>query len=146
MLRNVLIRSRRNGGGALLARGLAEIIRLGDALGARPETFAGIAGVGDLATTCFCPEGRNRTCGEAIGRGVPLDLGQFERLRDKWHLEATASVVEGVATCRAMRRLAAEQGVAMPITDAVHAVLFEGVAPEQALEDLMRRDVGAEVV
>lgn len=125
-----------NAKSALLARGLAEIIRLGDAVGARPETFAGIAGVGDLATTCFCPEGRNRTCGEAIGRGVPLAR----------HLELTSSVVEGVETARAIRRLAAEQGVAMPITDAVHAVLFEGVAPGRALEDLMRREVGAETV
>ncbi|MGA0285722.1 MAG: NAD(P)H-dependent glycerol-3-phosphate dehydrogenase [Phycisphaerales bacterium] len=123
-----------NAKSALLARGLAEIIRLGEALGARPETFAGIAGVGDLATTCFCPEGRNRTCGEAIGRGVPLER----------HLEATDSVVEGVETARAIRRLAADRGVEMPIAEAVYAVLFESLDPRSALEGLMQRRVGAE--
>ena len=61
-----------NAKSALLARGLAEIVRLGTAMGARPETFFGVAGVGDLATTCFSPDGRNRSCGEAIGRGVSL--------------------------------------------------------------------------
>lgn len=123
-----------NAKSALLARGLAEIVRLGEALGARPETFAGIAGVGDLATTCFCPEGRNRTCGEAIGRGIPLER----------HLQRTDSVVEGVETARAIRRLAAERGVEMPIAGAVHEVLFEGLSPRAALEGLMQRAVGAE--
>jgi glycerol-3-phosphate dehydrogenase (NAD(P)+) len=124
-----------NAKSSLLARGLAEITRLGEACGARAETFAGIAGVGDLATTCFCPEGRNRTCGEAIGRGVPLDR----------HLQQTDSVVEGVETARAIRRLASDRGVEMPIAEAVHAVLFEGLSPNAALEGLMRRDVGSEI-
>lgn len=123
-----------NAKSALLARGLAEIVRLGQALGARPETFAGIAGVGDLATTCFCPEGRNRTCGEAIGRGIPLET----------HLASIDSVVEGVETSKAIARLAAAHGVEMPIADAVRQVLFEGLAPREALAGLMRREVGAE--
>ena len=124
-----------NAKSALLARGLAEIARLGAAHGARPETFSGVAGVGDLATTCFCPEGRNRTCGEAIGRGVPLQR----------HLRETDSVVEGVETARAIRRLAGDRGVEMPIVEAVHAVLFEGQAPQDALAELMQRAVGSEL-
>lgn len=124
-----------NAKSALLARGLAEITRLGLALGARAETFSGIAGVGDLATTCFCPEGRNRSCGEAIGRG--------ECLAD--HLAATESVVEGVETSKAICRLADERGVEMPISQAVRAVLFDGLSPQRALAELMRREVGAEV-
>jgi len=124
-----------NAKSALLARGLAEIVRLGVALGARAETFAGIAGVGDLATTCFCPEGRNRTCGEAIGRGMSLE----------GHLQRTDSVVEGVETSRAIRRLAADHDVEMPIAEAVHAVLFEGLSPRDALDGLMQREVGSEI-
>lgn len=124
-----------NAKSALLARGLAEIVRLGVALGARAETFAGIAGVGDLATTCFCPEGRNRTCGEAIGRGVSLQR----------HLQQTDSVVEGVETARAIRRLASERDIEMPIAGAVHEVLFEGLSPREALDGLMRRAVGSEI-
>ena len=123
-----------NAKSALLARGLAEIVRLGQALGARPETFAGIAGVGDLATTCFCPEGRNRTCGEAIGRGTPLEA----------HLASIESVVEGVDTSKAIARLAAAHGVEMPIAEAVRCVLFEGLPPRAALAGLMQREVGAE--
>jgi glycerol-3-phosphate dehydrogenase (NAD(P)+) len=125
-----------NAKSALLARGLAEIVRLGAALGARPETFFGIAGVGDLATTCFSPEGRNRSCGEAIGRGGSLAA----------HLGGSASVVEGVETSRAVVSLAADRGVEMPIAEAVHAILFEGVAPADALASLMRRERGMERV
>jgi glycerol-3-phosphate dehydrogenase (NAD(P)+) len=125
-----------NAKSALLARGLAEIVRLGTSLGARPETFFGIAGVGDLATTCFSPEGRNRSCGEAIGRGVPLAE----------HLTSSASVVEGVETCRAVVSLASAQGVEMPIAAAVHAILFEGISPRQALASLMGRERGIERV
>ncbi|QOI99821.1 MAG: NAD(P)-dependent glycerol-3-phosphate dehydrogenase [Phycisphaeraceae bacterium] len=125
-----------NAKSALLARGLAEITRLGVALGARTGTFFGVAGVGDLATTCFSPEGRNRSCGEAIGRGV--------RLQD--HLTATPHVVEGVATCKAVLALASRVGVEMPITAAVHAVLFEGLDPIDAVARLMARDLKPEFV
>lgn len=125
-----------NAKSALLARGLAEITRLGLAMGAQPETFFGIAGVGDLATTCFSPEGRNRSCGEALGRGMPLDE----------YLRGSPYVVEGVATTKSVMELAKQQGVDMPITAAVHAVLFEGIDPIEAIGRLMSRGVGAERV
>jgi glycerol-3-phosphate dehydrogenase (NAD(P)+) len=125
-----------NAKSALLARGLAEIVRLGTALGARPETFFGIAGVGDLATTCFSPEGRNRSCGEAIGRGEPLAE----------YLARTNSVVEGVATSHALLALAERHGVDMPIVRAVESILFHGKTPAEAIRDLMGREAGAERV
>lgn len=123
-----------NAKSALLARGLAEIARLGAALGAQPETFFGIAGVGDLATSCFSPEGRNRSCGEALGRGEPLAD----------YLARTTSVVEGVATTRSVLELAQRARVEMPITAAVHAVLFESVDPLTAIAGLMRRELKGE--
>lgn len=125
-----------NAKSALLARGLAEIVRLGVAMGAQPPTFFGIAGVGDLATTCFSPEGRNRSCGEALGRGEALSA----------YLARTPSVVEGVATTRSVVELADRLGVDMPITAAVHAVLFEGVDPIEAIGRLMSRASKAETV
>lgn len=125
-----------NAKSALLARGLAEIARLGVAMGANPETFFGLAGVGDLATTCFSPEGRNRSCGEALGKGEPLDH----------YLKRTRSVVEGVATTRSVVQLAQRHGVDMPITRAVHAVLFEGLDPIEAIARLMSREPRAERV
>jgi glycerol-3-phosphate dehydrogenase (NAD(P)+) len=125
-----------NAKSALLARGLAEIVRLGTALGARQETFFGIAGVGDLATTCFSPEGRNRSCGEAIGRGERLDA----------YLARTDSVVEGVATSRAILALADRHGVEMPIVRAVESILFHGVTPAEAIRALMGRAARAERV
>jgi len=123
-----------NAKSALLARGLVEMVRIGAALGAKAETFFGIAGVGDLATTCFSPEGRNRACGEAIGRGVTLEA----------HLAQTRSVVEGVETARSVRQLAHERGVEIPITDAVCRILFEGLPPADAIRALMTREAKAE--
>lgn len=125
-----------NAKSALLARGLAEIARLGVAMGAKPETFFGIAGAGDLATSCFSPEGRNRSCGEALGRGQQLEE----------YLEQTTSVVEGVATTRSVMDLAARYKVEMPITAGVHGVLFEGVDPIEALTRLLCRSMKAERV
>jgi glycerol-3-phosphate dehydrogenase (NAD(P)+) len=125
-----------NAKSALLARGLAEISRLGLAMGANHETFFGIAGVGDLATTCFSPEGRNRTCGEALGRGHKL--GDY--------LLSIPYVVEGVETTKAVMSLARKHHVDMPITTAVHAVLFEGVDPIEAIGQLMAREQKAEKV
>ncbi len=119
-----------NAKSALLARGLAEITRLGAAMGAAPETFFGIAGVGDLATTCFSPLGRNRSCGEAIGRGRSLVE----------YLQSTQSVVEGVATTKSVMALARRHGIEMPITAAVHAVLFEGLDPRRGIARLMERE------
>ena len=123
-----------NAKSALLARGLAEIARLGQVMGARKETFFGIAGVGDLATTCFSTFGRNRSCGEALARGVSL----------KDHLASTESVVEGVATTKSIVAFAERRGIDMPITRAVHAILFEGLSPRDAIRELMERTPKAE--
>jgi glycerol-3-phosphate dehydrogenase (NAD(P)+) len=125
-----------NAKSALLARGLAEIARLGAAMGARVETFFGIAGVGDLATTCFSPFSRNRTCGERLGRGESLQA----------ILDSTVSVVEGVATTPAARELATRHGVEMPIADAVHGILFEDLSPMDAIWSLMGREAKAEEI
>ncbi len=125
-----------NAKSALLARGLAEIARLGVAMGAKAETFFGVAGVGDLATTCFSPEGRNRSCGERLGRG--------ERLEEI--LGSSTSVVEGVPTTRSVVMLAQRLGIEMPITEAVNAILYEGLSPRQAIIELMGRRLKAERV
>lgn len=123
-----------NAKAALLTRGLAEISRLGAALGAKSGTFAGLAGTGDLVTTCISPMGRNRSFGEAIGRGKSVEeaLGQTE------------SVVEGVATTVSVVELAARLGVEMPITQAVHRVLFEKASAPQVIRELMNRPLKAE--
>ena len=125
-----------NAKSAMLSRGLAEISRLGVAMGASVETFFGIAGVGDLATTCFSPHGRNRTCGERLGRGEDLDTIQ----------KTMDSVVEGVPTTKAVRELAAKYNVEMPISEAIYQVLFEGLPMRSAIESLMSRDLKAEVL
>jgi glycerol-3-phosphate dehydrogenase (NAD(P)+) len=124
-----------NAKASLVTRGLVEITRLGVAMGAREETFHGLAGVGDLITTCVSPEGRNRTVGEQIGRGRKLDD----------ILAGMNSVAEGVPTTKAVMRLAQQHKVEMPITQAVHAVLFEGRDAIKALTDLMTRDPKAEL-
>lgn len=123
-----------NAKAALLTRGIAEITRLGVSLGARIETFAGLAGMGDLVTTCFSPVGRNRSLGEAIGKGRSL----------REALSATESVVEGVATAGSVAQLATRHGVEMPITEAVREVLFGGVGPADAIALLMARPLKAE--
>ncbi len=125
-----------NAKSALLARGLAEIARLSSAMGARKETCFGITGIGDLATSCFSPEGRNRSCGEALGKGKTLEQ----------YLKKTTSVVEGVATTRSVMMLAEQYRVEMPITRSVHSVLFEGVDPIEAIARLMSREQKAERV
>ncbi len=125
-----------NAKSALLARGLAEMTRFGVASGASPATFYGIAGVGDLATTCFSPEGRNRSCGEAIARGASLDA----------YIAEQACVVEGVPTVTSVLERAAKMKIEMPITAAVGRVLFEGVDPATAIRDLMTRPTGPEGV
>lgn len=122
--------------GALLTRGLAEITRLGVALGARERTFWGLAGIGDLVTTCVSNHSRNRRLGEeiALGRTLPEAL------------ERIGMVVEGVPTTRSAVGLAERRGVEMPITSEVHAILFEGRAPLFAMESLMRRVPKPEIV
>ncbi|MEM1330552.1 MAG: NAD(P)H-dependent glycerol-3-phosphate dehydrogenase [Planctomycetota bacterium] len=123
-----------NAKSALLARGLAEITRLGTAMGAEADTFFGIAGVGDLATTCFSPEGRNRSCGEALGQGESLES----------YIKRSTMVVEGVSTTRAVVDLARTFGVDMPLVHAVNEVLFEGLDPLTAIGGLMSRELKAE--
>jgi glycerol-3-phosphate dehydrogenase (NAD(P)+) len=123
-----------NAKSAVLARGLAEITRLGVAMGAQAETFYGVAGVGDLATTCFSPHGRNRSCGEALGKGATLAEYQTQ----------THSVVEGVATAKSVVLLARQYAVEMPIVEAVHAVLFDGLSPADGVLKLMQRVSGPE--
>ncbi len=125
-----------NSKAALLARGLVEITRLGVAMGASPATFSGLAGMGDLVTTCISPEGRNRRTGEQLGRG--------RRLSEI--LAESPSVVEGVPTTKAVMKLAARHGVEMPIAAAVHSILFEDVTPALALERLMARQSRPESV
>lgn len=123
-----------NAKAALLSRGLAEITRLGVACGARPQTFAGLTGLGDLVTTCISPKGRNRSFGERIGRGQTLEEAQ----------KATESVIEGVATCKSVMELAHRLNVDMPITEAVFKVLFENKPVQKAIADLMKRQLKAE--
>ncbi len=119
-----------NAKSALLARGLSEIARLGTAMGAKLDTFFGIAGVGDLATTCFSPHGRNRSCGERLGKGESIDTV----------LASSDFVVEGVPTTKSMMALASVHNVEMPITAAVHAILFEGLSSKEAISNLMQRE------
>jgi glycerol-3-phosphate dehydrogenase (NAD(P)+) len=123
-----------NAKAALVTRGLVEITRLGVAMGAQESTFAGLAGMGDLVTTCVSPEGRNRTVGEQIGKG--------RKLQDI--LDKMDSVAEGVPTTRSVRELSIRFNVEMPITESVHAVLFEGKDAIAALTDLMNRQAKAE--
>ena len=123
-----------NAKASLVTRGLVEITRLGVAMGARPETFAGLAGMGDLMTTCVSPEGRNRRVGEMIGRGMTLDDA----------MASLGSVCEGVPTTRAVLALAERHGVDLPIAAAVADVLFGGKDVRAALLDLMRREPKAE--
>jgi glycerol-3-phosphate dehydrogenase (NAD(P)+) len=118
-----------NAKAALVTRGLVEITRLGVTMGAKAETFAGLAGLGDLITTCVSPEGRNRSVGEQVGKGRSLDD----------ILSGMDSVAEGVPTTRSVMQLARNYRVEMPITEAVHAVLFEGKDAIVALTDLMTR-------
>ena len=114
---------------ALVTRGLAEMTRLALAEGARPETLMGLAGLGDLVLTCTGSLSRNRHVGHELGRGRALaDV-----------LAGMREVAEGVRTTRAVRLLAARRGVELPITEEVHAVLYEGKAARDAVESLMAR-------
>lgn len=119
---------------ALITRGLAEISRLGAAMGARPATFAGLAGMGDLLLTATGPLSRNRSLGFEVGRGKTLDEVVGRRL----------SVAEGVGTARAAVELAAQVGVELPIAREVVCVLFEGKPLREAIGQLMERSLKSE--
>ncbi|HSW31693.1 MAG TPA: NAD(P)H-dependent glycerol-3-phosphate dehydrogenase [Longimicrobiales bacterium] len=115
---------------ALITRGLAEITRLGVALGAERATFSGLAGMGDLVLTCTGSLSRNRTVGYRLGRGEKLT----EILADM------TAVAEGVKTAEAVHELAARHGVEMPISEQVYAIVHEGRSPVEAMRALMLRD------
>jgi len=120
---------------ALITRGLAEMSRLGVALGGRPETFAGLAGLGDLVLTCTGGLSRNRRVGQALGAGETLD----EALAS-----LGAAMAEGVRTAVAVCDLADRVGIEMPIAREMKALLREGKSPRTALDDLMLRSLKRE--
>ena len=119
---------------ALITRGLAEMTRLGVALGAEARTFAGLAGMGDLVLTCTGSLSRNRTVGVEIGQGRPIE--------DVLHARET--VAEGVITTQSAHALAVSRGVEMPIVSAMHRILFEAMPPRDAIAELMARALRAE--
>lgn len=119
---------------ALCTRGLAEMTRLGLACGARPETFAGLSGVGDLMVTAFSRHSRNRAFGERLGRGETAPQ----------ILASTKSVAEGVRTVKSVCQLADQYGVEMPISREVYAILYDSKSPRQAVRDLMTREAKPE--
>jgi glycerol-3-phosphate dehydrogenase (NAD(P)+) len=123
-----------NARAALITRGLAEIVRLGVKLGARPATFAGLAGVGDLVLTCTGALSRNRNVGLEIGRGASLNEV----------LAGRETVAEGVVTTESAKALAEREGIEMPIVNAVHRVLFERQPARWALVELMTRGLRGE--
>jgi len=118
-----------NAKSALMTRGLVEMNRFGTALGTDPKTFSGLAGMGDLITTCISPHGRNRAVGERLGRGETLDEIQT----------SMASVAEGVNATRSVYHLAKQQNIEMPVTNEIYQVLFEGKCPLSATDSLMMR-------
>jgi glycerol-3-phosphate dehydrogenase (NAD(P)+) len=125
-----------NAKAALLTRGLAEISRLGMALGGRKETFYGLTGLGDLVTTCVSPQSRNRAVGEALGKG--------KKIKDV--LGPMSMVAEGVITSKAVYRLSRKMKIAMPITEQVYKIIFQNKNARNAMDDLMIRDAKPEIL
>ena len=123
-----------NSRAALITRGLAEMTRLGVALGAQPATFAGLAGLGDLVLTCTGALSRNRAVGIAVGKGATLESA----------LAGKETVAEGVATTRSALALAVREGVEMPIVEMVHRILFDGHSARTAVAELMARELRSE--
>lgn len=119
---------------ALLTRGLAEMSRLGTAMGARAKTFSGLAGLGDLATTCFSPRSRNRSVGEKLGQGEDIET----------ILKNMTMVAEGVETARAVHRLSKKLHVETPIATEVYQILYKNKPPKKAVTDLMTRKLKSE--
>jgi glycerol-3-phosphate dehydrogenase (NAD(P)+) len=119
---------------ALMTRGLSEIMRLGKKLGAKPSTFWGLSGLGDLITTCFSPYSRNRSVGEKVGRGKKVSL----------IIKKMDMVAEGVETVKSVLNLSKKLKVEMPITKEVYAVFYQRKDPKQAVTDLMGRPLKAE--
>jgi glycerol-3-phosphate dehydrogenase (NAD(P)+) len=119
---------------AVITRGLAELTRLGVAMGGEPATFAGLAGMGDLIATCTSSQSRNRHVGVELGKGRKIDeiLGEMRM------------VAEGVKTSRVVMDLAERRGIDMPIASEVYGVLYEGRTPREAYRGLLRRGAGSE--
>jgi glycerol-3-phosphate dehydrogenase (NAD(P)+) len=113
---------------AVITRGLAELSRLGVAMGGRPETFAGLTGMGDLLATCTSPQSRNRHVGEELGKGRKIDEIIAEM----------NEVAEGVKSCKSVIELGKRHGVAMPIAHEVYKVVHEGSSPAEAYRGLIR--------
>jgi glycerol-3-phosphate dehydrogenase (NAD(P)+) len=120
---------------AIITRGLAEIMRLGIALGAKPATLAGLAGVGDLVATCTSPHSRNRTFGSRLGTGDSLEAAK---------LAGGGHIAEGVTSCESVLALAASYDVEMPLTDAVHRVCHRGLSVPEAVALLLGRSTKPE--
>lgn len=124
-----------NTAAAIVTRGLAEVMRLGIALGAKGATLAGLAGVGDLVATCTSPRSRNRSFGECLGRGGTMDSALQAR---------GGHVVEGVTSCESVLALASSYDVEMPLTDAVHRVCHKGLSVGEAVLLLLGRSTKPE--
>ena len=123
-----------NAKGALITRGLAELSRLGVAMGAQQITFAGLAGIGDIIATCSSPLSRNHYVGQQLASGASLN--EITQSMD--------NVAEGINSTMAAKEIALDLGVDMPIVDVTYRVLFEGLQPEIAVSELMGRPVGSE--
>lgn len=123
-----------NAKAAILSRGIVEIQRLGQAMGAKRKTFSGLAGLGDLSTTCISPDSRNRTFGERIGKG--------EKMKDI--VSSTSAIIEGATTAEAIYELSKKHKVEMPITEQVYLILYKNRHPKQAMIELMTRRRKAE--
>ena len=119
---------------AVITRGLAELTRLGTAMGGRPETFAGLAGMGDLVATCNSTQSRNRTVGFQLGKGRKLDdiIAEMNM------------VAEGVKSAKVVMELSKEYGVEMPISHEVYKVVNEGNTAADAFRGLLKYDIGSE--
>jgi glycerol-3-phosphate dehydrogenase (NAD(P)+) len=120
---------------AIITRGLAEIMRLGVALGAKPVTLAGLAGVGDLVATCTSPHSRNRTFGYRLGQGGTVESAMQA---------AGGHIAEGVSSCQSVLALASSYDVEMPLTEAVHRVCHKGLSVDEAVTLLLGRSTKSE--
>jgi glycerol-3-phosphate dehydrogenase (NAD(P)+) len=123
-----------NSKAALVTRSLAELLRLGTAMGGNPRTFYGLSGAGDLIATCFSQHSRNRRVGEQLGRGKTLD-----EIASGTHM-----VAEGIPTAKSARECARKLDIETPIIDQVYSILYEGKRPDQAMQELLGRDQKAE--
>ncbi|MCF7916548.1 MAG: NAD(P)-dependent glycerol-3-phosphate dehydrogenase [Candidatus Omnitrophica bacterium] len=119
---------------ALITRGLVEIMRIGKELGAKPKTFWGISGLGDLMTTCYSPDSRNRTVGELVGKGK-----EIKKITQEMEM-----VAEGVETTKSAYKISKTLGISMPITEQIYAILYKNKSAYKAVIDLMNRPLKKE--